>query len=72
MKEFINSNGGMVGAIVLVLVCVNIALTAIKSVLEKLMPTPEKQASSSFYKGVCSVMTILTQAIDWLTGNKAH
>lgn len=72
MSDFIAVHGGMVASILLAVVCINVALTAIKTILEKIEPTPEQLAASKFYQVVCKVVGVLTKVIDWLSANKEH
>ncbi len=71
LKDLIAQNGGLVGAVSVILVCVNILLTAIKAILEKLQPDPAKQPEG--LKGVLvKVSGVVQGLIDWMTGNRAH
>ncbi len=69
LKDFIAQNGGLVGAVSVILVCVNILLTAVKAVLEKLQPNQPVTGVKSILVKVSGVVQGL---IDWMTGNKAH
>ncbi len=72
MNDLMASQGGAIGVILLVLVCINVLLTAAKTIFEKIEPTPEKQAASKFYQGLSKVLKVLSSIIDWAQGNKAH
>lgn len=72
MKELIQQHGVQV-SIVLVLACYNIAMTAVKTIIEKVDAYLGKNPSeSSLYKWVDKSVGFVSGIIDWLTGNKEH
>ena len=72
MDSLLAQHGGAIGTIIMVLVCLNILLTAVKAIFEKVVPSPEKQAESKFYQVLAKVLAVSSSIIDWVQGNKAH
>jgi divalent metal cation (Fe/Co/Zn/Cd) transporter len=72
MKEVVNSNGGLVATVLLLMVSINIVLTAVKAVIEKWEPTEEQQKNSKVLHIITKVLGVTSNVIDWMTGNKEH
>lgn len=72
MKELIDAHGGVASLVLLVMVSVNIILTAVKALIEKWQPSPEQQANSKVDQIVTKILGFTSGIIDWLTGNKEH
>lgn len=66
MKDFITNNGGIIATLGLMVMCLNIGLTALKTILEKVA------AGSSELSLVTKACNVLSMIIDWLTANKEH
>ena len=58
--------------IVLILVCTNILLTAVSSVLDKVKDKTVTDADNKASDFMHKYLGYLKTAIDWLTGNKEH
>lgn len=77
MLELIQANGGLAITVSLILVCLNILLTAVKLVCEKIeAATPEVEGPQTVVVQVRvwagKIAGWIAPLIDWLTGNKAH
>jgi hypothetical protein len=72
MNALITQAGGLLPAVILLMVCTNVVLTAVKTIIEKIDPTDEQRASNKFYPFLAKAVATLTSAIDWMQGNKEH
>lgn len=72
MKDLIAQHGVQV-SILLVLAVYNVAMTAVKTIIEKVDEYLGKNPSeSSLYNFAAKSIAAVGKAIDWLTGNKEH
>lgn len=65
-------DGGLVGLIVLVAICLNIFLGAVSKILEKFKDMTESQLDNSIYKWVNIVSKFLHKLIDFVGMNPEH
>jgi hypothetical protein len=72
MQEFIAHNGGLMATVALTVMCLNILMTALKTVLEKIKDKTETQADNKMYDIVTKICNILSTVIDWTSANKEH
>lgn len=63
---------GSVQNIILAVMCVNIALSAAKQILEKIKDKTETDGDNKAYDTISKVSGLLSKAIDYVTGNIAH
>lgn len=72
MQEWMNQNGGMMAVVAAVVVCLNIFLSAISVILdrlEKIIPGDEDKKINVYIK---SFLSVLAKVIDWVGMNKEH
>jgi len=72
MGEFIELNGGMLPVLILLLVCFNIAMTAVYKILEQIKDKTKTDADNKVYAIIGVVIPWLQKAIDFVTGNPQH
>lgn len=72
MKEFILNNGGLMATVALVVVCLNILLTSVKVVLEKVKDLTPTDVDNKAYDALSKVMGVLSLIVDWASANKEH
>ncbi len=63
---------GSVQNIILAVMCVNIALSAAKQILEKIKDKTATDGDNKAYDAISKVSGLLSKAIDYVTGNIAH
>lgn len=72
MFEQILANGQMIATVVMVLVCVNIALSAAKQILEKIKDKTASNADNKAYEIISKVSDVLAKVVDWFSANISH
>lgn len=72
MKEFIDANGGLIQAVSLTVVCVNLVLSATKKILELVMNKTKSDVDNKAFAVVSKLADKTTKVIDWMSANRAH
>ncbi len=66
MKEFIAESGGLIAAITLVIVCLNVFFKAIDTILEKIKDKTKSDLDNKAYKVVNPIANFLASFLDVL------
>ena len=72
MQDFINSNGGLMATVGLTVLCLNIFLTAVKTVLDKVKDKTESKADNKLFDLVTKLLVVLSVIVDWTSANREH
>jgi len=72
MKEFLAQNGGLLGAIVLVAVCLNLVLSGIAKMLDLIKDKTKTEVDNKIAAILHKVIAVLQKVIDWGSGNREH
>lgn len=72
MNELIERSGGLVSFVVLVAMCLNIALSALSSILEKVKGLTESKLDDKAAEIVMTIINILQKLIDFASANRQH
>ncbi len=72
MKEFLASNGGLLGAFALVAVVLNIFLSGLSKALEVIKDKTATETDNKAYALIQKVMAVLQKVVDWSSGNRQH
>ncbi len=72
MKSFIESNGGLIATVAMVMVSINLILAGLKAGLEKIKDKTDTTFDNKFYDLVNSVSTLLSKALDVIGYNPEH
>lgn len=67
-----NIDGGLVGIIVMVAICLNIALGAASKILEKFKDMTETKVDNTIYKWVNMISKFLHKLVDFVGMNPEH
>ena len=71
MSAFIQQHGGLLPALLVLVVCFNIAISGIKQILEAITPAAELQ-TQGFYKALGKILEVLKAVTDWVSANVSH
>jgi hypothetical protein len=72
MKEFIDANGGLVAAVVLIVVSLNAILMGISDGLGKIAAKTETKVDDALAEKVGAVANFLKKIIDIVSANRPH
>ena len=72
MQGFIESQGGLLATILLTAMCLNILLTALKTIVEKISGAIPSETESKILSALQKTCDILATIIDWTSANRAH
>lgn len=72
MRDFINASGGLLPAVLILVLAMNAFLTGLKSALEYVKDKTVTDADNKVHATLAKVLGFLTSLIDVLTANKPH
>lgn len=72
MGEFLQTNGGIIGTVVLVATIFNMVLSGVGKALDLVKDKTATQADNKVAEWILKIATILQKVIDWTSANRAH
>ena len=72
MNEIIEKSGGMLPFVVLVAVCLNLALSALSAILDKIKGLTESKLDDKAAEIIGSIIGLLQKLIDFASANRPH
>ena len=72
MQEFISNSGGLIAAVVLIVVSLNAALTGLASGLGKIAEKTETKTDDAIAQKVSAVAAFLQRIVEIISANKPH
>jgi len=72
MQEFISNSGGLVAAVVLIVISLNVALTGIGDGLKKIAEKTESKTDDAIAAKVSAVANLLKKVIEIISANKPN
>lgn len=72
MNEIIEKIGGIGPAVIMVAICLNVLLTALSSVLDKIKDLTPSETDNKIANVVKSILGVLQNIIDIISANKKH
>jgi hypothetical protein len=72
MKELIETNGGILGFIVMVAMALNLLLSGVSKFLDFIKDKTKNETDNKIAAIVHKIAAVLQKIIDWSSANRAH
>jgi len=75
MKEVLlklSTDSAMLQVVITLVICLNVLLAAVKTVLEKVKDMTKTDADNKAYAVVAKVAAMLSKVVDWVSANIEH
>lgn len=72
MKEFMAQNGGLLGMLALMALCLNVLLSGVSKALGVIKDKTATNVDNKAYEIINKITAILQKIVDWGSGNRQH